>query len=386
LINFVSNLPKDLRSGGFSAMNVAAFSALNNNEYVHYVGPINPPAIALQKAWSKIRRVIGSGGAFFFFSEDRVNAIAHEVQSKCHADARLDFFHGFTPWIATRPKRPYVAWSDCTFHDYIRIYHSHEQFHSEDLKRIEDAEAAWLRGADRVLFTSKWAAERAVHQYSLDIDRVASVGIFGEVEMPERDAYAGRQEFVFASTNFQAKGGSRVVNAIRDVRKRHPEASLVIVGDRPAPPMLGPGVSSTGFLRKEVPNEYRRFREIIAGARAIVSATTSDICPLLFVEAGYFGCPVISTRSFAIPEIVDHGNTGLLLDAPYDPAALATAMSHVLEMTDQYVEMRSAAWAKARSVHTRERFEERLLSLCESVRLESVKHVYGLAPKNETTG
>jgi glycosyltransferase involved in cell wall biosynthesis len=366
LINFVSNLPKDLRSGGFSAMNVAAFSALSESEAVNYVGPINPPVIARQKAWSKLGRVIGMRGSFFFFSEERLNAIAHEVHSKCQAEARLDFFHGFTPWIATRPERPYLAWSDCTFHDYVDIYHRRDEFITGDLKRIENAEATWLRRADRVLFTSNWAVERAVRHYSLDARRVASVGIFGETEMPERDVYAGRQEFAFVSTNFEAKGGRIVLAAFRVVRNRYPDASLVIVGDRPPRHMLGPGVRVAGFLRKEVPHEYQQFREILAGARAIVSATSSDICPLLFVEAGYSGCPVISTRKFAIPEIVDDGRTGLLLDDLPNPDSLARAMSRLLEMTDDYQQMRAAAWAKARSIHSREKFEERLCSLQET--------------------
>jgi glycosyltransferase involved in cell wall biosynthesis len=352
----------DLRSGGFSAMNVAAFSALSKKEAVHYVGPINPPVITQQKIWSKLCRVTGTRGSFFFFSERRLNAIANEVCVKCRAETRLDFFHGFTPWIATRPERPYIAWSDCTFHDYVDIYHRREHFLSEDLKRIENAEADWLRKADRVLFTSNWAVERAVRKYSLEADRVASVGIFGETEMPERDAYAGGQEFVFVSTNFEAKGGPVVVEAFREVRKRYPEASLVIVGDRPPRHMLGSGVHYAGFLRKEAPKEYRRLRDILARARAVVSATSSDICPLLFVEAAYFGCPVISWRKFAIPEIVDDRRTGILLDESRDSRTLARAMLCLREMTGEYQQMRTAAWAKGRAAHSRKQFEERLFS------------------------
>src|SRR5437868_2443406 len=333
-------------------MNAAAFSAIHKREPIHYVGPINPPVIAGQKAWSKIRRVTGSQGSFFFFSERRLQKIADEVHSKCRADARLDFFHGFTSWIATRPKRPYIAWSDCTFRDYVDIYHRREQFRRDDLERIEHAEAEWLRKADRVLFTSNWAAERAVRNYSLDAGCVASVGIFGETEMPARDVYSGRKEFVFVSTNFEAKGGPVALVAFRELKKLHPDASLVIVGAQPPRGASEPGVSSTGFLRKEVPEEHRRFREILAGARAIISATSSDICPLLLVEAGYFGCPVISTRRFAIPEIVDDGRTGFLLDDSADPVALAGTMSRMLERTDEYGQMREAAWAKARGQHS----------------------------------
>ena len=339
-------------------MNVGAFSTLSKSTAVHYVGPINPPVIARQKTWSKIRRMIGMGGDFFFFSEHRLNAIAQEVRSKCQTGARLDFFHGFTPWIATRPERPYIAWSDCTFHDYIRIYHHCEQFRREDLERIENTEAEWLRKADRVLLTSEWAVERAIHQYSLDAKRVASVGIFGEIEMPARDCYAGRQEFAFVSTNFEAKGGSVVVEAFREVRKRWPGASLVIVGDRPPRHMLGPGVRVVGFLRKEVPHEYQQFREILAGARALVNATRSDTCSVLLIEAGYFGCPVISLRRFASAEIVDDGRTGFLLADEPTHHALAGTMCWILEHHDEYQQMRAATWVKTRAMHSRERFEE----------------------------
>ena len=44
--------------------------------------------------------------------------------------------------------------------------------------------------------------------YALDACRVGSVGIFGEIEMPARDAYAGGKEFAFISTNFAGQRGT----------------------------------------------------------------------------------------------------------------------------------------------------------------------------------
>jgi len=362
VINFISNLPKDLRSGGFSVMNVAAYSAVSSIEPSCYVGPINPPVIRAQKALSKLRRVAGAQGSFFFFSERRLKKIADEVYAQCRADARLDFFHGFTPWILTRPRRPYMAWSDCTFHDYIDIFHRREQFRSEDLERIEQAEAAWLKKARSVLFSSRWAADRAISHYALEASRVGSVGIFGEIEMPPRDAYDGGQEFAFISTNFQAKGGPTVLSALREVRKVHPSASLIIVGDAPSNLKAEPGVSVAGFLRKETPAEYQRLLQILGRTRALVHPTQSDIAPLLLVEAGYLGCPVISSRKFGIPELVEDGRTGLLLDDPSQPAMVASAMRWMLEHTDEYPKMREAAWSRARELHSKRKFAGRLLA------------------------
>ena len=360
MINFVSNLPQGLRTGGFSAMSAAACDALRRRHEVAYVGPIDPPIVPWQKAISKARRVSGLGGDFFAFSERRLQAIARAVADQARPDAELDFFHGFTPWIATRPRRTYVAWSDCTFADYIEIYHDRRAFRPEDLARIERAEAAWLGGAARVLFSSGWAAARATQAYRLDRARVGEVGIFGELEAPIVDAYAGEPAFAFVSTNFGAKGGPVVLEALRRVRQTHPQAQLTIVGAAP-PDLAGePGVRYAGFLRKEDPDQLAAFRAVLGKARAVVHPTRSDIAPLLLVEAAMFGCPAIASRAFAIPELVADGESGLLLDNPADPAAVAAAMARMLD-DPAYAGMRAAAWRRARELNSKDRFEARLL-------------------------
>ena len=120
-------------------------------------------------------------------------------------------------------------------------------------------------------------------------------------------------------------------------------------------------MSFAGFLRKEKPDEYSRFQKILGRARALVHVTSSDISPLLIVEAGYFGCPVISSRRFAIPELVDDGRTGLLLDEPSQVEVVADAMCWMLEHDVEYHQMRKAGRTKSREQHSRSRFEERLL-------------------------
>ncbi len=370
MINFVSNLPRDLRSGGFSAMNAAACAALARRHALTYVGPIDPPVVPWERAVSKAMRLAGLGGDFAAFSERRLDAIAREVERRADRGAELDFFHGLTPWIATRTGRPYVAWSDCAFADYARIYHDRARFRADDLARIEAAEARWLKGARRVLFTSEWAAGRAVSSYGLDPARVASVGIFGEAEPPACDAYAGGQAFVFVATDFEAKGGPVVLAAFRRVRQTHPQATLTVVGAAPPDISGEPGVSYAGYLRKEIPAQYARFREILGAAVAVVHPTRSDIAPLLLVEAALFGCPAIASRAFAIPELVREGETGWLLDDPGDVGEVAAAMRRLLDDPD-YGRLRVGAWDRARTDHGKDRFEARMLAAVDQALTEA---------------
>jgi glycosyltransferase involved in cell wall biosynthesis len=361
LINFVSNLPRDQRSGGFSAMSAAAYEALRKLATIHYVGPINPPIIFRQKVVSKMLRTLGSQGNFFAFSRERLEAIAEEVNRRCSPGAQFDFFHGFTPWILTKPPRPYVAWSDCTFRDYIDVYHRRPMFQPADLERIEQMEATWLGDAHYIGFSNAWAAQRAISHYKLDRSRVHVVGNFGEIEMPADDEYTGAKQFAFVSTDFDAKGGPTVMSAIRKLRRRHRDASLIIVGARPSNGSNDPAISVTGYLRKEVPDEYAVFRRVLAGARALVHPTKSDISPLIIIEAGYFGCPTIAPNQFAVPEMVDHGVTGILLD-DVSATTVADAMVWMLENESSYREMRRHARARVAN-YSKAAFESKIQAL-----------------------
>jgi glycosyltransferase involved in cell wall biosynthesis len=364
LINFVSNIPRDLRSGGFSAMSAAAYKALCKVDNVHYAGPINPPVILRQKLASKLSRTMGLKGNFFAFSRERLDAIAAEVEERCAPDAQFDFFHGFTPWVLTRPPRPYVTWSDCTFRDYIDIYHHREMFQLADIGRIEDAEARWLAGAHRIGFSSAWAARRAVNYYGCDASRVRVVGNFGEVEAPKTDEYAGAKTFAFVSTNFEAKGGYTLLSAFQKLRRWHPTASVVVVGAQPSNCAQRPGVSFTGYLRKEVPSESATFNKILAASRALVHPTKSDISPLIIIEASFFGCPAIAPNRFAIPELVDDGVTGILLQ-DMNQNELVDAMNWMLENEAEYQEMRKRSRAKVTTHYSKAAFESRMQALIE---------------------
>jgi glycosyltransferase involved in cell wall biosynthesis len=258
-----------------------------------------------------------------------------------------------------------MAWSDCTFADYIRIYHDVARFRRDDIARIEQAEAAWLSGARYVLFTTDWGARQAIAQYGLEPARVATAGMFGEIEAAPRDLYDGGRNFIFVSTNFAAKGGRVVVAALRDVRRDRPDVSLSVVGDCPVDLAREPGVRAVGFLRKEVPAEARHLAALLGRARAFVSATTSDIGPLSIVEAGLVGTPVISSRRFAIPELVDDGRTGCLIADPSRADLVADAMRRMLGDDAGYHRMRRAAWDKAHADFSKERFEARLAGFAE---------------------
>lgn len=344
-----------------SGVNFAVHQALTEIAEVHYVGPVNPPIRWRDKIHSRGRRLIGLPGDFFFFSRERLERIASEVEQRCDPFADLDFYHGFTQWTACRTARPFFAWNDCTFLDYIGIYHDASKFLLQDQERIESGEAAWLAKAAGVLFSSEWARQRAIRAYKLPDGNVRNIGAFGAFDPPDQDCWAGSKDFYFIATDYRQKNGSLCRKAMEQVWERFPDARLRVIGAKPLAADLLPGrVTYEGFFRKSKPEELAEFRRHLAGAFAIVHPTDADTTAMILIEAAFFGCPAISVDDFALREVTSERNWGLLLPRPVTPGALAKPMLDLLSTPDLYRESRMAARAYALPRFTGKAFQARL--------------------------
>ena len=66
----------------------------------------------------------------------------------------------------------------------------------------------------------------------------------------------------------------------------------------------------------------------------VALASRADAFGLVLAEAGYFALPAVATQVGGIPEVVDHGVTGLLVP-PDDPEAMAVALAKLIDDTSQ---------------------------------------------------
>ena len=89
--------------------------------------------------------------------------------------------------------------------------------------------------------------------------------------------------------------------------------------------------------------ERYRWADLCLLAAVEASDGRRDVTPNTLIEALSMGVPVVSTRSGAIPEVVDDGETGLLAP-PADPEAFAAAIMSLLD--DDALRCRMAARAR----------------------------------------
>lgn len=127
---------------------------------------------------------------------------------------------------------------------------------------------------------------------------------------------ADRCRFLFVATQFEIKGGAALLAAFRRVVAVFPGATLDMVTH--LPPEFGeaarscPGLSvhAAGFSREQIAERF------LAQADVLVHPTYFDSFGMVVLEAMAHGLPVITTRLYALPELVEDGVNGILLDPP----------------------------------------------------------------------
>jgi glycosyltransferase involved in cell wall biosynthesis len=71
-------------------------------------------------------------------------------------------------------------------------------------------------------------------------------------------------------------------------------------------------------------------REALGRATAMVLPTLEDNCPMAVIEALAAGVPALASRIGGVPDLIRHGETGLLFD-PLNPADMGGAVRRILE-------------------------------------------------------
>jgi glycosyltransferase involved in cell wall biosynthesis len=168
------------------------------------------------------------------------------------------------------------------------------------------------------------------------------------------------------------KGHQVLLEAIPKVLEAVPDAVFVLAGDGPQQQNilksireknLGAHVLLLG-LRRDIPN-------VLKSIDLFVLPTLEEALGTAFVEAMAMQKPVIGTRVGGVPEVIDDGRNGLLVD-PRDPAGLADAIVRLLRSPD----LAAAMGERGRQIATTEFSVERMCQRMQAL-YEALLHTQG---------
>ena len=180
----------------------------------------------------------------------------------------------------------------------------------------------------RLLLDRRSAARVEVVHCGVDIERYAWRGL------GERAA----DRVVCVASLFEKKGHLDLIDALALLAERRPGVVLELVGDGPERDRIVERARERGVVERVSllgarPSED--VRATLAQARAFalpsirLPSGRMEGIPVALMEAMAGGVPVVATRISGIPELVEDGVTGLLVE-PHDPTGLATALDRLL--------------------------------------------------------
>ena len=258
-------------------------------------------------------------------------------------------------------------------------FHGADVAHKQEIKDYPAKLRRLFDAVPLVLARSQSLAERLIHlgcpPEKLRINRTGiPLDEFPFIDrQPPSD---GKWRVVQACRLIPKKGVATSLRAFAIFKKDNPEAEFFIAGKGPLQPeleMLAAGlgifknVHFVGFLSQP------KLRELYASSHLFLHPSETspnqdqEGVPNSILEGMATGLPVAGTRHGGIPEVVDHGRTGLLVPEE-DHVALANAMQEITHSPGLLAEM----GLRARAAVT-DRFEqERQIDLLESFYKEAI--------------
>jgi len=146
---------------------------------------------------------------------------------------------------------------------------------------------------------------------------------------PRRETSQDRRYALFLGFPFERKGVDVLIKAFQRISDRHPDLSLKIVGHCPD---LSPyrELAADNPRISFLPGQpHEKAMELMAGCTFFVLPSRAEGVPRVLIEAMAAKKPVISTRVYGTPYLVNHGVHGLLVE-PGDIEGLATQMELLL--------------------------------------------------------
>jgi starch synthase len=191
-----------------------------------------------------------------------------------------------------------------------------------------------LRRAAAIVSTSRWA-ERDVHRLYPDCRTPVHVmpnpvtrDLLDAAWPDERQRRTGnRPQCLFMGGDFPRKGGPDLL-AAWEAGGFARRADLTVVTDWPIGP-LPPGVRQQRGIQAQTPEWMAAWR----AADLFVMPTRNEAFGLVYQEAAAAGLPAIGSRLNAIPEIMEDGETGLLV-TPANMPELVRALGTLIDSAE----------------------------------------------------
>lgn len=346
---YVANLARSVQSKGFQTQILAGASG---------AGAIVYRSCPVQREWDIVRSLLS-------FRPDAIHVHGH-IHLILPALIAKTLLRGNSNIVFTFHTQPYLR-------DFLSGYVGGRPDYI-GMKRVV---ARWLlRKADSVASVSSSIVDNLNGRYRMGIVHSATIpSACAPLSAHAKDADRPRSRDVGAgpvlvsigvfSWDWKVAGHLICMDAVVELKKKFPEIKLLIAGDGAFRELLESKVRACG-LESNVTllGNIDDVGSILSGADVYVHMGLNEGCPLAVVEAMMAGKPIVAANAGGIPELIEHGVTGILVEP--NAGKVAAAIDAVLAAPEKMKAIGSAAAVFASKNLTWERIAQSYVMLYEN--------------------
>jgi N-acetyl-alpha-D-glucosaminyl L-malate synthase BshA len=230
-----------------------------------------------------------------------------------------------------------------------------------------------IEEADAVTAVSQFMSDEAYSRLSLKkeirvIPNFVDSDVFAPTPCDEKDLDNGKDVVITHISNFRpVKRVHDIVYAMKMVSRKAPGARLMLVGDGPDRISVERLVKRLGLEEHVMLTGFRSdVANLLNCSDVVVLSSETESAPLTLLEGMSSGLPVIATRVGGIPEIVDDGVNGFLVQSK-NPEAIAERILDLNADPELRSRLGDAARARVLERYTAEKVVGQYTEIYESV-------------------
>lgn len=271
---------------------------------------------------------------------------ARALLSKALSRRRYQFtFQTQSLFDASQPSTPHFIYTDHTH--LTNLYYPSFDRSKLFSPRWIALERTIYHNATLNFTMSSHVTRSLIEQYGCDPSKIECVAIGSNVASPNEhglsDARYASRRILFVGIDWERKGGPLLVRAFRKVLDLMPDAQLTIVGCSPTIDV--PNCEVLGRLPlNELGAHYGR-------SAVFCMPTQNEPFGVVFLEAFEHRLPVVATNIGALPDVVQEGVSGYLVETE-DVDALADRLHRLLRSPELCKRFGKSGYAHVQSRYT----------------------------------
>lgn len=239
---------------------------------------------------------------------------------------------------------PIVYLSDITY-EQLR-FHYREPDEKQD-KSLIHLEKTLLEKSSKVIYSSEWAKKKAVDFYDINPDKINIIEFGANIPFNvnySTDINMEKCKLVFIGKNWERKGGEKMLQIYKILKKDKFPCSLTIIGTTTKEVLDdNDDLEIIPFLDKTNPEQLDKLNTVLAESHFLVLPTRFDAFGIVFCEASAHALPSISADVGGVSQVIKEGKNGFLLPDSATAEDYAEKIKSIFMDEKSYMKLRASS-------------------------------------------